>query len=74
MSPPRGTLLAVASRVADVYRVGEVRAFALLRTMSGGEVDHIAGLRPGTLISPCVGAIEFRGITAARPGRAEPQK
>jgi len=60
------TLLAVASRVADVYPNAEVRAFALVRTMSGGEVDHIAGLRPGTLVSPCVGAIEFR----ANNGRA----
>lgn len=54
------TLLAVASRVADIYPKAEVRAFALVRTMSSGEVDHVADLRPGTLVSPCVGAIEFR--------------
>ena len=54
------TLLAAASRVAEAYPRAHVRAFALVRTMSGVEVDHVEGLRPGTLLSPCVGTIEFR--------------
>lgn len=54
------TFLAVASRVSDAYPDAEIRAFALVRTMSGAEVDHVDGLRPGTLVSPCTGVIEFR--------------
>ena len=54
------TLLAVASRVADTYPNAEVRAFALVRTMSGVDVDHVDGIRPGTLVAPCVGGIELR--------------
>jgi predicted amidophosphoribosyltransferase len=57
------TLLAAASRVAEVYPQAQVRAFALVRTMSGVEVGDVADLRAGTLVCPCVGTIEFRTET-----------
>lgn len=49
------TLLAAASRVAEGYPHAQVRAFALLRTMSGEGVD-VDGL-----IAPCIGTIIPRG-------------
>lgn len=54
------TLLAAASRVAEAYPHAHVRAFALVRTMSGIEVGDVPELRAGTLVCPCVGTIELR--------------
>jgi orotate phosphoribosyltransferase len=52
------TLLAAASRVAEAYPHAEVRAFALVRTMSGVEIT--------TMQDPCVGTITPRRDKALR--------
>jgi hypothetical protein len=60
------TLLAAASRIAEAYPEASVRAFALIRTMSGVEVDQVIAPATGTIISPCVGWIKPRGDRALR--------
>jgi orotate phosphoribosyltransferase len=60
------TLLAAASRIAEAYPEASVRAFALIRTMSGVEVDQVVAPATGTIISPCVGWIRPRGDRALR--------
>lgn len=60
------TLLAAASRLTEAYPGASVRAFTLVRTMSGEEVDDVVAPATGTIISPCVGWIKARGDRAYR--------
>lgn len=60
------TLLAAASRIAEGYPGASVRAFTLVRTMSGKEVDVVVAPATGTIICPCVGSIKPRGDKAHR--------
>jgi hypothetical protein len=60
------TLLAAASRIAEAYPDASVRAFALIRTMSGLEIDQVVAPATGTIISPCIGWIKPRGVRAVR--------
>lgn len=52
------TLLAAASRIAEVYPDAEVRAYACVRTLSAQEIDDME--------VPCVGWIEPAGKWAHR--------
>ena len=60
------TLLAAAGRIAEAYPAASVRAFALIRTMSGVEIDQVVAPATGTIVSPCVGWIKPRGDRALR--------
>ena len=52
------TMLAAASRVVEAYPRADVRGFALVRTMSGVEVN--------VTVDPCTGTIEPRRDRAVR--------
>lgn len=52
------TLLAAGSRIAEAYPQAEVRAFAVVRTMTRQNIDK--------LLAPCVGEITLRGKRGRR--------
>ena len=51
-------LIAAASLLQETFPEAEIKAFALLRTMSFGEVDAI--------LAPCAGLISYEGGPYAR--------
>jgi predicted amidophosphoribosyltransferase len=51
-------LLATVSRLTETYPAAEIRAFALIRTMSGQEIESIK--------NPCKGTISLRGERSSR--------
>lgn len=53
------TLIAAASRLAVYYPRAEIKAFALLRALSSGEIG-------GTMRKPTFGRIAFNGVTTTR--------
>jgi pyrimidine operon attenuation protein/uracil phosphoribosyltransferase len=60
------TLLAAASQLAITYPKAQIRGFALVRTVSGVEVEAVPNLVPGTIASACVGRISAHRNRAMR--------
>ena len=52
------TFLAMHQRLAEAFPLAEIRCFAVVRTMSGIEVDQI--------MSPVEGLISFDGVSLQR--------
>ena len=51
-------LLASVSKLKESYPNADIRAFALIHTMSGLEIEHMK--------DPCVGSITLRGERSGR--------
>jgi hypothetical protein len=52
------TMLAAVSRVMEAFPRAEVRAFALIRTLSDQEVERI--------VAPCTGTVRLHGPNSIR--------
>lgn len=60
------TLLAAATRVSEQYPQAQVRALAVVRTMSSDEVDTLLPPVTDPVIRPCTGTIQPRKDRAVR--------